>query len=174
MNLPQKITKSKKIFFTIAAVLFSLAIGTMSLHYSILANGDNVPSLIKGGGGGSTLFASSGLWESTFVDSIGLTLFTARFEANWTFSVYNGSWVHGYPIWWHVTKVWWSVVSWIQVSTPTWINTGPNAYVGLVKGEYHIGISWLSSSQGFYAKWIVPANSYGTGTYSTGLGQATY
>ncbi len=168
MNLPKRTTK-KKLFLTalvLSAFLSMSAIG-MVPHY-VPANGNNATPAVSGG------FASSGLWTTVYKDIFGLTILTTYFDANWTYSWNNGSWIHGYAIFWKAGKVAWDVVAWEHTATPQWANTGPNAYVGYGTGQYHIGIWYLSTTQNFYSQEKVSANSWGSGSFSSGTGSLSY
>ncbi len=162
--------KTKKKLLLLGLVIFSLLgvsfLGMMNTFPP--ANEDNATPAVNGG------FGSSGLWQTTYRDLFGWAIFTTNFEANWTYSWSNGSWIHGYAIYWKVTKVAWDVVAWIHMENPKWANTAPNTYVGYSNGQYHIGIWYISTTQGFHSQEKVPPNSWGSGYFSSGMGNVYY
>ncbi len=141
-------TKKKLLLTTAVLAIFlaGSAIGIL-VHDGSATTINSVTPAVSGG------YASSGLWETTYKDIFGVSIFTTEFEANWTYSLTNGSWISGYAPYWANTQAQWDIVSWIDLSTPHWKNTGLNTYVAYGNGKYHIGLYYLSLTQSFHSTW---------------------
>ena len=136
MNGPQRTTKRRLLALLFLIVMFAAA-AVLIGGYKNPSVGNQVVPAVSGG------FGSSGMWETTYQDIFGITMFTTYFEANWTYAWGNCYWIYGYYIFCHDTHVNWYIISWINTQTPLWAYTAPDKWVGFGTGHYHIGIWYL-------------------------------
>ncbi len=169
-NRKEHISKKRTIsviLVVLALFLFGIAVGIM-IH-----NGSDTTSSVIAPP--YAIFASSGLWKENYNDLYNLTMITTYFEANWTYSSTNGSWIYGYTIYWAYSKPWYSAVAAVQMDSPQWAaNTAPNTYIAYGNGKYTIDLYFTQLQQGFYSQWTAPPNSYGTGSFNAGFGNVNY
>ncbi len=169
MGLFGEATK-KKLLLTAAVMAIFLAGSFVGI---LVHDGSATPinSVIPAVSGG---YASSGLWETPYKDIFGVSVFTTEFEANWTYSLTNGSWISGYAPYWAYTKAQWAIISNLDLSTPHWKNTAANTYVAFGNGHYTINLYFTTLKESFYSTWTVEPNSWGAGMYSSGSGTVNY
>lgn len=163
----KKNTKNIMLTITVPLVFTAAAIGVIyspGTYGNQLTQSTAVPATITGDSGCSR--------SIHYKDISRATIFTTQFFANWTFPWNTGNPVTHYSPVFRAANANWNLLGWIHLGQPQWANTNTNTWVAYGKGQYLLGIRYLSITQDIYNEVSTGPGSYASALTSGGYGSA--